>query len=97
MYGKDVLSVDELAWRRIKIKLLREIDWKKVKRGNVELVSLIFAVAEIMAKESYGISQRNQKIFYETVYKKEIKELWEGIKDGKYSGKEEGLQVLYKD
>jgi len=54
-------------------------------------------VAEIMAKESYGISQRNQKIFYETVYKKEIKELWEGIKDGKYSGKEEGLQVLYKD
>ena len=94
---KDVLSADELAWRRNKIKLLREINWNKIRRKNVELVSLIFAVAEIIAKESIGISQRNQKIFYETAYKKEIKELWKEIKDGKYNGKEEGLQVLYQD
>jgi hypothetical protein len=94
---KDCLSVDELAWRRIKIKLLREINWNKVRRKNVELVSLIFNVAEILAKMEIGISARNQKIFYETAYGTEIKELWKEIKDGKYDGKEEGIQILYQD
>jgi|24BtaG_2_1085350.scaffolds.fasta_scaffold17583_2 hypothetical protein len=91
------LSVTELAWRRKKIQYLREIDWRKIKRNNVELVSLIFAVAEIMAKESIGMSQRNQRLFYETTMEEKIEEIWKEIKGGKYNGKERCIQILYYD
>jgi len=91
------LSAEELAWRRNKIQYLREIDWKKIKRNNVELVSLIFAIAEIKAKEDNGMSQRNQKMFYETTCNSSIDEIWKEIKGGKYNGKERCIQILYYD
>lgn len=90
------LSAVEKSWRREKIKLLRQIEWRKVSKKNLELVSLIFSVSEIMAKEMNGISQRNQRSFYEMAYKESIEELWMKIKNGTYDGKEECLQVLYQ-
>jgi len=92
-----LLTVDELAWRRSKIKFLREIDWRKIKRNNLELVSLIFAIAEIKGKESIGMSMRNQRMFYETTMDNTIDEIWKEIKGGKYDGKERCIQILYYD
>lgn len=92
-----VLSIDELAWRREKIKILKEIDWRKIKRNNLELVSLVFGVAEIKAKEKIGISQRNERLFYETTMGSTLEEIWKEIKGGKYDGQERCIQILYYD